>query len=36
MLLVAAGHSSRQIAGRIVVSVRAVDNHLRHACLTRL
>jgi DNA-binding CsgD family transcriptional regulator len=30
-LLAAAGSSSRQIAGRLVISVRTVDNHLQNA-----
>jgi len=30
-LLAAAGSSSRQIAGRLVISVRTVDNHLQSA-----
>jgi DNA-binding CsgD family transcriptional regulator len=30
-LLAAAGHSSRDIAGRLVISVRTVDNHLQNA-----
>jgi DNA-binding CsgD family transcriptional regulator len=30
-LLAATGASSRQIAGRLVISVRTVDNHLQHA-----
>ena len=30
-LLAAAGASSRQIAGRLVISVRTVDNHLQSA-----
>ena len=30
-LLAAAGASSREIAGRLVISVRTVDNHLQSA-----
>ena len=30
-LLAASGSSSRQIAGRLVISVRTVDNHLQSA-----
>jgi DNA-binding CsgD family transcriptional regulator len=30
-LLAAGGESSRQIAGRLVISVRTVDNHLQSA-----
>jgi len=32
-LLAAAGSSSREIADRLVVSVRTVDNHLQNAYL---
>jgi DNA-binding CsgD family transcriptional regulator len=30
-LLAAGGSSSRQIADRLVISVRTLDNHLQHA-----